>query len=257
MAISDNQKTDFLWKKVIYGVTNTSAVGGKQGYEETIGSPQTVFSNSILAENVPVPAPNATGSVVQYYGTASAIRMTADPTVAGNRAWLATGTFNNLSSRLTNFVPPSIDAGYLVEVYKNDPTVAGNKLLAGVNNQEWVFDYQAGVLNFVNNVPAGITSLWLVAHRYVGKTGIGGAGVNITETAQTYSGSAVTSGSYAFVDFFSKVPQSGTVTVEFNGQRMEANQWSTSGRDLNIIVDELPFPLEDGDIISARYAWID
>lgn len=255
MAISDNQKTDFLWKKVIYGVTNTSAVGGKQGYEETIGSPQAVFSNSIMAENVPTPAPNATGSVVQYFGKSNALRMTADPTVAGNRAWLATETFNSLSSRLTNWVPPSIDPGYLVEVYKNDPTVAGNKLLAGVNNQEWVFDYQAGVLNFVNNVPAGITSLWLVAHRYIGKTGLGGAGVNITESVQTYEGNDVTSGSYTFLNFFAHEPQAGTVTVEFNGQRMETNQWSVNGRNLDVIVDQLPFALEAGDIVSARYAW--
>lgn len=254
MAISDSQKTDLLWKKVVFGVASTST-NGKQGFEETIGSNVAIFSKDILAQDIPIPAPNASGDVVQYYPKTAALRMTVDSTVAGNRTWIATSTYGNLTTRIGNFVPPSVDAGYLVEVYKNDANVPANKLLAGTNNNEWVFDYQAGVLTFLNTVPAGITSLHIVVHRYVGKTGISGAGVKITEKAVTYAGATLTDGSYTFVGFFANQPQAGTVTASFNGVRMEAGQWSVSGVDLVIDLNSLPFALEADDIVSAQYAW--
>jgi hypothetical protein len=257
MAISDSQKTDFLWKKVIYGTTN-SAGSLKAGYEETIGSPTAVYSSQIIAEEIPVPAPAATNAVVQYYGptTAAAVQFTVDPTTAGNKAWVATETAGNLTTRLSGWIPPSVDASYLVEIYKNDPAVGGNKLLTGTAGTEWIFDYQSGVLNFVNSVPAGITTLWLVGHRYIGRTGLGGAGVNFRDTAVEYEGNAVTSGTYQFLNFFSHEPQTGTITVEFNGQRMETNQWSFSGRHLTLNVDNMPFALEAGDVVAAQYAFI-
>lgn len=254
MAISDTQKVDFLWKKTIYNVSNTGG-SGKQGFEETIGSASAVYSNNILAQNVPVPAPNATGSIVRYYGTGTALKMTADATVSGGAAWLATGTFGDTSTRLTNWIPPAIDSGYLVEVYKNDPTIPANKLNGGANNNEWVFDYAAGVLRFVNTVPAGITTLWLVGHRYIGATGLGGAGVNMRDTAVEYAGNSVSSGTYTFSNFFDYTPQTGTITIEINGQRIESAQYSTSGRDLTLNLDQLPYSLDLGDVVSARYAF--
>lgn len=257
MAISDTQKVDFLWKKTIYGVTNTGGAT-KQGFEETIGSNVPVYGNTIMAEQVPVPAPGATTSVVRYFpktSKATAVKMTADATVAGNSAWVATGTFGDLTTRLTNWVPPAIDAGYLVEVYKNDPAVPANKLNGGTNGNEWVYDYNAGVLRFVNTVPAGITELYLVGHRYTGKTGLGGAGVNLRDTAVTYTGNAVSTGTYEFVNFFEYEPQDGTITVEINGQRIETTQYSTSGRNLVINLATLPYALESGDIASARYGF--
>jgi hypothetical protein len=254
MSISDTQKIDFLWKKTIYGVTNTGGAG-KQGFEETIGSNIPVYGNSIMAESVPVPAPNATVGAVIFYGVPNAIKMTEDNTVAGKAAWIATNTFGDVTSRLTNWIPPATDAGYLVDIYKNDPTVPANKLNGGVNGQEWVFDYNAGVLRFVNAVPAGITSLFIVGHRYVGKTGLGGAGVNIRDTAVEYVGNSITTGSYIFNNFFIYEPQAGTITVDINGQRLEADQWSFSGRNLIINVDPLPYDLDEGDVISARYAF--
>jgi hypothetical protein len=254
MPISDTQKVDFLWKKTIFGVTNTGGAG-KQGFEETIGSPAPVYSNSIFAETIPVPAPFATDTIVRYYGPSQAIRMTADITVAGNAAWIATETFNDLGTKLGNWIAPSVDAGYLVDVYRNDPTVPANKLNGGVNNQEWVFDYTAGVLRFVNNVPAGITSLWLVGHRYIGATGLGGAGVNLRDTAVEYTGNSISSGTYSFLNFFEFAPQTGTITVEVNGQRIQTNQYSVDGRNLVLDIDALPYDLDTGDIVSARYAF--
>ena len=254
MAITDAQKVDFLWKKTIYGVANTGGAG-KQGFEETTGTSLPVYSNSIMAETIPVPAPMATGSVVRYYAPASAVKMTADVTVAGGAAWFATGTYQDLNSRLTNWIAPSVDAGYLVDVYKNDPTVPANKLNGGVSGQEWVFDYTAGVLRFVNSVPAGITDLFLVGHRYIGATGLGGAGVNLRDTAVEYTGNSMTTGIYSFLNFFEFAPQLNSITVEVNGQRIEASQYSVAGRNLNLNLDTLPYDLDPGDVVSARYAF--
>jgi hypothetical protein len=254
MAISDTQKVDFLWKKTIYNVTNTGG-SGKQGFEETIGSNGAVYSNNIMAENVPVPAPAASTSVLEYYSKAAALQMTADSTVSGQAAWLATDTFGDAATRLTNWIPPALDAGYLVEVYKNDPSVSANKLNGGTNGQEWVFDYAAGTLRFVNTVPAGITSLWLVGHRYIGATGLGGAGVNMRDTAVEYAGNSVATGTYTLNNFFEYAPQAGTITVEVNGQRIESNQYTVSGRNLVLDLDTLPYDLDPGDVVSARYAF--
>ena len=255
MAISDTQKVDFLWKKTVYGVANTGGAG-KQGFEETVGSNAPVYSNSIMAQAIPVPAPFATGDVVRYHAPASAVKMTADVTVAGGAAWFATGTFGDLTSVLKNWIAPSVDAGYLVDVYKNDPTVPANKLNGGVAGQEWVFDYTAGVLRFVNAVPAGITTLWLVGHRYIGTTGLGGAGVNLRDTAVEYTGNTVSTGTYDFINFFEFAPQASTITVEINGQRIESSQYAITGKNLTINLATLPYPLEAGDIASARYGFV-
>jgi hypothetical protein len=258
MAISDTQKVDFLWKKTIYGVTNTGG-SGKQGFEETIGSGTPVYGNTIMAENVPVPAPMASGSVVQYYTTSAPIQMTVDPTVSGNLAWVATSTQGDLTSRLTNWIPPAIDAGYLVEVYRGNPTSGGVKLNGGSSGFEWVFDYSAGVLRFVNSLPAGVNtttgSLYLVGHRYIGATGLNGAGVNLRSKAVEYTGNTVSTGTYSFLNFFDYVPQANSVSVEINGQRIEDDQWSVATRNLVIDLDMLPYDLDPGDVVSARYAF--
>jgi len=260
MAISDSQKVDFLWKKTIYGVTNTGG-STKQGFEETVGSGAPVYGNSIMAQNVPVPAPNATGSVVHFYSKTSPIAMTVDPTTAGNLAWVATATQGNMSTRLTNWIPPAIDAGYLVEVYKGNPNAGGTKLNGGTAGYEWVYDYTAGILRFVNALPVGVAAtganaLYLVGHRYIGTTGLGGAGVNVREDDATFVGISVTSGTYTFTNFFEFSPQADTIKIEINGQRIETNQFSFSGRNLNIIVDNLPYDLDDGDVVSASYAFV-
>lgn len=254
MSISDSQKIDFLWKKLIYGVTDT---GGalKQGFEETIGSNIPVYSNSIMASQPPVPAPMATGSVVHYYDTTTAIHMTADVTVAGNLAWFATSTNGDITTRLTNFIPPAIDAGYLVDVYSGNPTSGGTKLNGGSSGFEWVFDYNAGVLRFVNGLPGGVTDIYLCGHQYIGATGLGGAGVNMRDHAATYTGNSVSTGTYTFTNFFEFAPQLNSITVEVNGQRIEDTQYSVSGEDLVIDLDTLPYALDTGDTVSAQYAF--
>ena len=46
MAINDTQKTDFLWKRIIFGTTETD-ITGKGGPNETVPSPVPTYIQNI------------------------------------------------------------------------------------------------------------------------------------------------------------------------------------------------------------------
>lgn len=174
MPINDSRKTDFLWKKVIYGVTQ-SLFGGKEGPNEAISSPLLLFGSTVWSEdvNIPRPAPTGSAGVVERYSGLTAIRCTADPSVAGNRTWLATSTFGTTTSRLIDWIPPVIDASYVVQVYAGNPNSGGVLLNQLATDEEWVFDYASGVLNFPVNIPGAVSSgIWIEGFRYVGSKGV-------------------------------------------------------------------------------------
>lgn len=202
MAISDNQKVDFLWKKIAFGKTETD-ITGKFGFNETISSPVATYSKDIWAESESVPstAPYATTGVVEYI----TVQCTADPTVSGNKSWLATTTFNNTSTHVGDWVDPTFEAGYLVGVYDGDPDSGGTALNQGTDNSEWVFDYISGTLHFPNNVQNSATEVWIRGHRYVGNKGLSAVG-QLTPYTEFYaditarnSDSAVLQGTLAVV----------------------------------------------------------
>lgn len=253
MAISDTQKLDLLWKKVAYGATQTSTLG-KAAYEESIGSRNITLGTDIWIDPIPASAPYTSSDVVQYYGpdTASAIRLTVDNTVAGNKTWLATSIPGAPASRMTDWISPSFDPTYLVEIYKNSVTPA-NKLLQGTPNTEWVFDYQAGVLHFPNSVPA-LTSLYIVGHRYTGAKGLASLAANILSTQVIHS-TGIQTGNYEYVNFFTAPPVAASITVEVNGCRIADAHYSVAGSNLTLRIGTgfIEYPIEDGDIISARY----
>jgi len=179
MAISDTQKTDFLWKKIQFGVTETD-ITGKLGSNETIPSPVPTYSKDIWAqaENVPVPA-----AVVPLITEFITIQCTADPTVAGNKTWLATKTFNNLTTLSGDWIPPTFDPSYLLAVFNGNPGSGGTPLNSTANGNEWVFDYVAGTLYFPN-ANAGVTQIWIRGYRYIGQKGLTGSAVGGVVTVQ-------------------------------------------------------------------------
>ena len=123
MTISDTDKIDFLWKKVIYGVTTTAGPALKSGSNENIPSPYAISPNSIWANAAVIPAfppVSSTSDVVLYFG-AQRIRCTNDNTSPPNITWIATSSYNDTTTRLTNFIPPVYGAGYVVEVFIGDP----------------------------------------------------------------------------------------------------------------------------------------
>ena len=187
MTVSLEQKVDFLLKKLGYSVTKTglaedeSLSGTKKApFAEAIASPLVVPNSSIWQESSQIPStpPNSSTSYVQKYGIADSFQMTADPTVVGNRTFIANSAPGNSSSAIKgDWIDVQFGADYIVNVYKGDPSTDGVKLSAAGSGSDdtWFFDYSAGVLNFNGtNVPSGVTStnVYIVAFRYIGAKGV-------------------------------------------------------------------------------------
>jgi hypothetical protein len=194
MTISDTDKIDFLWKKVIYGTTKTANGLVKTGANESIGSPPQINPSSIWtqADLIPGTPPVSSNGVVQTNNGSSRIEATTDPTSAPNQTWLATGVFGNSASVAGNFIPPLFGPGYLVQVYVGDPNSGpAARIFPDTVGYEYVFDYSAGVLIFLNNIPAGLPAtigsgtvsvstngVYFQAYRYVGTQGVGNGTVS-------------------------------------------------------------------------------
>ena len=182
MAISDSQKVDYLWKKLIFGVSNTN-IGGKAAANETIASPIVVDARFVWSEAsvIPTTAPLITTSQIELRTGADAVTLVPDPTVPGNKAWLAlvdpNGSTTDPANRVRNWIPPSFGSDYLLKVYSDNTVDPANSLNPLNNGFEWVFDYVSGVLQFVNNVPNVGTGLTVEGYVYVGQVGgTGGSG---------------------------------------------------------------------------------
>ena len=188
MAVTDQQKIDFLLKKIGFTKTKTGSVVGtgaisgtpKQPFAEAIPSPLIIANGALWNESdsIPTTPPGSdTAQVKVYLAGTSGLRMTADATSSGQRAYIAYTTYGNTSStRLTNWIDTQFGSAYLIKVYKGDPNSGGVALSAAGSgaNDGWFFDYSAGVLNFNDtNVPSGVTdnNIYIVGYRYIGSTG--------------------------------------------------------------------------------------
>ena len=178
MSISDNQKLDFLWKKLGYGATKTDVNSVKTATNESIPSPLLLSGTGLWTDAYQIPTliPSASSHIVEIYddtgnGSAS-VETTEDATATPNRTW---------KTGLTNWIPPQFGSTYAIKVYiapagTADPQTSGTRVFAAGsgNNDEFFFDYQSGVLNFIGtNLPSGIdgNEIFIVGARYIGKTG--------------------------------------------------------------------------------------
>ena len=192
MAVTDQQKLDFLLKKIGFTKTKTGSTVGtgaisgtpKQPFAEAIPSPLIIANGALWNESdqITTTPPGSDTDQIKVYSASSALRMTADATSSGQRAYIAYSTYNDTSStRLTNWIDTQFGALYLIKVYKGDPNSGGVALSAGATNENWFFDYSAGVLNFNDsNVPSGVTdtNIYIVGYRYIGKTGAPTSGIS-------------------------------------------------------------------------------
>lgn len=238
MAINDSKKTDFLWKKIIFGVTETDTQF-KAGANEAIASPIVVFNENFYVESgdIPKPAPAADTSVIKVWKGATAIQCKVDPSVAGNKTWIAVEDFSgpiDETNRLTDFIGFNIHPSYLVLVYNGNPTSGGQTVNSLIPNQEWVFDYVAGVLHFPNNLSNLITNeVWIEAYQYIGQKGIGG-GSNSTELAFTHTTGLLATGEFEDFEFETgslsilthlEVDKQSTVEVHSTSDRADSNPY--------------------------------
>ena len=121
MAVSDQQKIDFLLKKIGFTKTKTGSTVGtgaisgtpKQPFAEALPSPLVVANSSLWneADSIPATPPGSDTVQVKVYLTTSALRLTEDVTSSGARSWIAYSTYNNTSSaRLTNWIDTQFGA---------------------------------------------------------------------------------------------------------------------------------------------------
>ncbi|USN15521.1 hypothetical protein KIKIMORA_04030 [Brevundimonas phage vB_BpoS-Kikimora] len=192
MAILDSEKLDFLWKRILFGVSKTAKTADKAGSNEIIPSPMMVLPEVIWAgaDAIPDFAPVADTTEVKVLTGAARIAATTDPTSAPNLAWLATEVQGDITTRLVDFIPPTFGSSYAVKVYIGDPEAGpAARLFPDTTGEEWVFDYQAGVLLFASAIPAdkpasigtGTVSvatdgIYFELYQYQGARGGGGGG---------------------------------------------------------------------------------
>ncbi len=187
MAISDSQKIDLLWKKVGFGKTKTDTNANKKAPNEPNASSFIIKDADIWNQSGSIPGtlPSANSSIANVYidSISGALETTEDGASSDNRTW-KTGT--------TNWIPPSFGATYQLKVYAaptstNNPQTNGTQLFetGSGSNDEWYFDYQSGILNFIgSNLPSAIGTssgnvIYVAGAVYVGNTGVTSTGTNM------------------------------------------------------------------------------
>ena len=202
MAISDTQKVDLLYKKIAWSVAKTDTNPPKEAYNESTPSPLLIRGDTLwqLSGSIPASIPSTTSSIVQVYkdgsGSWSATIECTELAVTDNRTW---------STGLTNWIDPEFGSTYFVKVYVDSsgsttPQTTGTALqAAGVNDDQWYFDYQAGILNFIGtNLPTSIAtgvtgkSVFISGARYVGPTGATSFPNGLTLGNITINGNTIT-----------------------------------------------------------------
>jgi len=178
MAISDTQKVDYLWKKLGYSAAKTDTNAIKKAPNEAIPSPLLLRGDNVWANsgNIPGVQPGSSTGVVTVYTTSSPRECTVDATASANRTW---------KTSLTDWISPEFGSTYQVKVYIHTSSDAANAAASGTqvfatgsgNDDEWFFDYQAGVLHFIgSNLPSGVSftgkSVYIAGSRYTGDKGV-------------------------------------------------------------------------------------
>jgi hypothetical protein len=220
MAISDSQKVDYLWKKIGYSATKSDNV--KAGFEEAIPSPLQIRGDKVMSDSGSIPGtiPGANTSILTVYTTSLPYECAVDGTTATpNRTW---------KTSLTDWISPEFGSTYQVKVWVNLSSSAGNASTAGTslsaggsgNNDEWFFDYQAGLLHFIGtNLPNGVSftgkSVYVSGARYTGTFGVStpvSVG-NLTISNVTISANTAAVSSSANII----ITTNGTGAVQFTG----------------------------------------
>jgi hypothetical protein len=149
MAINDTQKVDFLWKKLGYGAAKTDINSIKNATNESIASPLLIRGDTVWtdASQIPTVKPTTSSAIVEIYddNLGNTIECEEDTTASPSRTW---------KTNLIDWIPSEFGSTYQIKVYIDNagaanPQTTGTQVFAAGsgNNDEWFFDYKAGVLN--------------------------------------------------------------------------------------------------------------
>jgi hypothetical protein len=256
MAISDNQKLDYLFKKVGFGATKTDTVFNKLAANESLPSPLLIRGDTIWAESGSIPAvkPSASNS---YVTLQTAIEATEDITATGNRTW---------KTGVTDWIPTEFGSTYLVNVYVHTSGDAAgaesmsNKVFTtgSGNNDEWFFDYQSGVLNFIgDNLPNGVNfsgkSVYITGATYSGNFGVASASISADiSTLQSQVASILTNTDPAALDSLTEIVNAfQTADGTFATSTELANVNTAIRSDLAFSVKEINDPVSNVEVANV------
>ena len=259
MAISDSQKVDYLWKKIGYSATKSDNV--KAGFEEAIPSPLQIRGDKVMSDSGSIPGtiPGANTSILTVYTTSLPYECAVDGTTATpNRTW---------KTGLTDWISPEFGSTYQVKVWVNLASSAGNASTAGTslsaggsgNNDEWFFDYQAGLLHFIGtNLPNGVSftgkSVYISGARYIGTFGVStpvSVG-NLTISNVTISANTAAVSSSANII----LSTSGSGAFKFTGNAVGLPSGNTAQRPTTAAAGYLRFNIDTSSIeIYDGSAW--
>ena len=248
MAITDSQKIDYLWKKVGFAATKTDISSVKDATNEAIPSPLQIRGDKIMASSASIPGaiPGSNTSIVTVYTTSLPAETTNDATASTNRTW---------KTGVTDWISPEFGSTYQAKVYISPSGQAGNVASKGTqvfatgsgNSDEWFFDYQSGVLNFIgNNLPSVSftgNSVYVSGARYTGSFGLPSVPSfgNITFSNTTISTSFANANIY--------LSPTGTGTVQIPGNlALGIPSGTTSTRPTNALIGFTRFNTDNGQL---------
>jgi len=198
MALLQEELRNFSYKgwQGILGTGNRStAPDNLTYYEEQTTNSVSIHPRSVLLEiDLIPPARNQTDAhnnaitnptLIQEFATTNAIHLTPSP---NQKAFFATATYGDLTSRLYNFIMPQftprVDAGsvgmpsigYTIRLYQGDPNAGGVEIPTTIDqiggDVGWFTMYGAGAIVVASSF-SGIsdpTDLWITGYQYIGKT---------------------------------------------------------------------------------------
>jgi hypothetical protein len=263
MAISDTQKVDYLWKKIGYAATKTDTVANKEGYNEAIPSPLQIRGDKVMTDSglIPGTIPVANTSIVSVYTTSLPVECTNDATASTNRTW---------KTNVTDWISPEFGSTYQVKVYVNLSNSAGNAASAGTqlfasgsgNNDEWFFDYQSGVLNFIGtSLPSGVNftgkSVYVSGAEYIGGFGVSAPGSSGSVGNLTISNVTISANSSAVSSSANIIlSTSGSGAFKFTGNAVGLPSGNTAQRPTTAAAGYLRFNIDTSSIeIYDGSAW--
>ncbi len=177
MAISNDKKIDYLWKKLGYSTTKTDDANKKSASNESIPSPLLIRGDGIWVQSDQIPPiiPQTSSTIVEVFNDylANTVECVMDNTSTPLRTW---------KTSLLDWIPVEFGPTYQVKVYvddpgASDPQTTGTRLYPdGYGDDEWFFDYSSGTLHFIgDSLPASVISsksVYIAGARYFGSKGL-------------------------------------------------------------------------------------
>jgi len=182
------------WQSILGTGNRSTAPDNSTYYEESFANSLSIDAKSVLTDIASVPpAGNQTtadtnvsnnATIMRGFGTpaspTNAIHLTPTP---NNKAFMCTSVYNNMSSRLFNFIQPQMiqngnfaSIGYTARLYNGDPNAGGVEIPTTTDQNGadvgWFFMYGAGAVIVASSF-SGITNpndVWLVCYQYIGPT---------------------------------------------------------------------------------------